>query len=464
MVSIINLSAPIYTEMEAILRQFLTLDYEKAGEQFISFERNHTHRVDLRLLAAYFAILQRVVQANLNLWDQIHKDPFRARTTWISGVNLNFKRRIRRIARLFPIELIDRFDIAIRTSDLSPSMMAASLIGLAQGAALCNHFEKGLGLLQFALSLTPQISDFGDLTDIKDASCCGTIEWFSNQSISACLFSLEAAIIFLGWFENLDAEEQARSYTSNPQLMMERLMRHAFITLSECEIKKDRLSAEHLADAMCKLLKHNSKFDSRYYRWDQTNTSSFYGHLHHLSPLADSTMDPATRKHFLQQVLKVQQVLYRGNHANLLSLVEHLRALDGDSLDDPALLEMPTLPTPKVKYDETISFAPHSTEDSYESSTTLTIEEGRKLLKRLIKENWPYALANDGTTVSLEFRTGRRIRFCNIGIPTNFTATLTPEAVFSLIETINQLNGEACLDAFCPKYGGSCVVTAPLEL
>jgi hypothetical protein len=129
MVNIINLNAPIYCEMEDILRLFLSLEYERAAEQFVRFEREYGYHVDLPILAGFYGVLQRVIQGSLNLGDQIHKDPFRLRSTWISRVNNNFKRRIRKTQCFFSIELIDRFKLLIDASTLSPSMRIASLVG-----------------------------------------------------------------------------------------------------------------------------------------------------------------------------------------------------------------------------------------------------------------------------------------------------------------------------------------------
>lgn len=453
----------IYGEMEEILRQFLSLNYENAAKQFISFERQYNHVIDLQILAAYYLVLQQVIQGDLNLIDQIHRDPFRVRSTWISGVNNNFKRRIRRLPKFLPIQVVERFETAIREADLSPALRASSTIGLAQGAALCNHFEKALSLLELGLSLTGQIEDVGDLDDIKEATRTGAIEWFSGKSFSSCQFSLEAGIVFLNWLQKQYPKTQTKLFESNQQLLMEQLMNSSLNMLSRCMIKGDLHEAEQISGSICKLLKHNEGFDSRYYRWDETNSSQFYdSQIAKETPLTKNGIDAPTKLLFLQHLFKIQQLLYGGFHPKLSCLAEKINELGG-KCHCPSPLDTSTdVPTADERsYATKVSFSHNHTLDPLSQTSV----ESKKKLSDLIRARWAaYALGNDGTMVSLEFRSVRRIRFRNIENPTTFTATLTPEAVFSLIEIIRELNGADCLEAFCPCAEGGCITIAAIEL
>ncbi len=320
-------------------------------------------------------------------------------------------------------------------------------------------------MLEYGLSLTEQIIDLRDLDDIKDAACCGSIEWFSNQSFSACLYSIDAAIIFLNWFHAQSTEIQERTFGSSPQLMIERVLRSSFMMLSEREIKHEFSDAERISEPICKLLLHNKSFYSRYYRWDETNSSSFFNSKHSVHPLTVEGVDGEVRLHFLQQLLKIQRIMYGGFSPNLASLINQIKDLDADKVCHLLPLEMQCDASHSKETNSQFHPAPITSGSNYiEDVLPNTLEDGKKQLRELILKQWPYALANDGTSVLLEFRPGRRIRFCSIVRPTNFTATLTPEAVFSLIETIKQLNGEGCLEIFCPGDMSSSVTTAALEI
>lgn len=220
-----------------------------------------------------------------------------------------------------------------------------------------------------------------------------------------------------------------------------------------------------VSDAICKLLLHNKSFDSRHFQWNETNRSSFFNSEHSVHPLTVQGVDGQVRLHFLKQLLKIQRILYGGVSPNLVSLINQIKDLDVDNVCDSLILEMQVdAPNREETSREFHPSLETSVGPCHEDIPHEALEDGKKHLKKLIRDRWPYAPANDGTWVSLEFRPGRRIRFCSIVKPSHFTATLTPEAVFSLIETIQQLNGESCLEKFCPGDRSSSVTTAALEI